>query len=103
MFILIITPCFASSSSSYGVKHHLEASKVNSWSKKMKLMTACESYHQNYNAIVSVEWMGDGDVLVDKKLAVLVLLSLDPTPERPSQDVGVAIPLHAIDFILSRF
>jgi hypothetical protein len=50
----------------------------------MKLMRACESYHQNYNAIVSVEWMGDGDVLVDKKLvvrAVLVLLSLDPTPE----------------------
>jgi hypothetical protein len=50
--------------------------------------------------------MSDGDVLVDKKLAVqvvLVLLSLNLTPEQPSQDVGAAIPLHAIDFVLGRF
>jgi hypothetical protein len=72
-------------------------------------MTVGESYHQNYGAIVSEKWMGDSDdfaVLIDEKPAVqgvLHLLSIGPTPERPSQDVGVAIPLRAVNFVLGRF
>jgi hypothetical protein len=50
--------------------------------------------------------MGDGDdlaVMVDEELAaqaVLLLLSLDLMPERPSQHVSVVIPLRAVDFVL---